>query len=60
MIKQFICYLSTWSKHSISKVNHDGDVYCKYCNEYLYTEYDFKASLKKMRNDAKMWWETPE
>ena len=69
-IKQILCHVKTLGNHvefrptvdadGISFILDDIDCHCVDCNYYLYSTYDFKASLKKMRNDMKMWWETPE
>lgn len=66
-LKQIWCYLRTFGKHvefsptidsdSVSYILDNGDCYCYKCKYYLFTNYDFHASLKKMRDDWKMWWE---
>lgn len=66
---QVLCHVFTLGKHHpehlheecLCELTHDvSDRHCENCDYYLFTDYDFKASLKKMRNDSKMWWETKE
>jgi hypothetical protein len=66
---QILCHVSTFGKHvpehshieCLCELNHDrSDRHCEFCEYYLFTEYNFPKSLKKMRNDWKMWWETKE
>jgi len=70
-LRQILCYLDTWGKHIESSrwfdqtdsryrcifLKKGGDHYCTNCGYYLYTEYNFPESLKKMREMYKMWWE---
>lgn len=59
-LQQVWCYIKTLGNHIDPQVIEDGDQYCVNCNEYLYTNYNFKESLRSMRNAWKMWWETKE
>ncbi len=60
-LKQIWCHLKSIGFHYefVYDENH-LDCYCARCRYYLFSEYDFIPSLKKMRNDWKMWWETKE
>jgi hypothetical protein len=59
-LQQIWCYIKTAGNHIDLKSNKDGDQYCINCNEYLYTNYNFKESLRSMRSAWKMWWENKE
>lgn len=58
-LEQIVCYIKSRGKH-VESSRHDGDHHCISCGRYLYTLYDFKGSLRAMRNASKMWWEIPE
>lgn len=71
--KQIICHVKTFGRHypdidSLAKLVNiifsgklyeikNKDCYCLNCDYYLFTDYDFKGSIKQMRNQWKMWWQ---
>lgn len=59
-LQQTWCYIKTLGKHIQPEITEDGDQYCCDCGKYLYTNYNFKESLRSMRNTWKMWWEIKE
>lgn len=58
-LDKLVCLFKTRGKH-IDTPSLNGDHHCTECGTYLYTLYNFKESLRAMRNASKMWWETPE